>query len=151
MASDDPREQYRSELDTLSRFTDEGRVTPADADAIREFLRAKDGEDMAVTDPEGDTPEPSSLAAYCHRRPNINQQSGDITESLVKMDSLEEHQSNFSTIEFASSISFRTSSLAYFRTHLIFMYFISGSYSSSNSGRTLSAFCSPVLANSESL
>jgi len=64
MASDDPRKQYQAELDTLRRFTDEGRVTTADADAIREFLRAKDGGDMAVTDPEGETLEPSSLAAY---------------------------------------------------------------------------------------
>lgn len=64
MASDDPRKEYRRELDTLDRFADEGKVSADDREAIREFLKAKDPEDMSVSDPEGDAKQPSTLAAY---------------------------------------------------------------------------------------
>jgi len=64
MASDDPRTQYQSELERLTAATERGDLDRDEADAIREFLKAKDPDNLTVTDPSGETLEPSSLAAY---------------------------------------------------------------------------------------
>ncbi len=64
MASDDPRQQYRDELQRLSPAAERGDISTDDADAIREFLHAKDANNLTVTDSTGDTLEPSSLATY---------------------------------------------------------------------------------------
>lgn len=64
MASDDPRNQYRKELERLDTATKNGHVSPDEADAITEFLEAKDPDNLSVVDPDGESLAPSSLAAY---------------------------------------------------------------------------------------
>jgi len=64
MASDDPRQQHQKELERLSAAEESGTVDRDEADAVREFLKAKDPDNLTVNDPDGETLEPSSLAAY---------------------------------------------------------------------------------------
>ena len=64
MTSDDPRTQYQNELSRLDKATTNGHLSPDEAAAIRDFLKAKDPDNLSVTDADGETLEPSSLAAY---------------------------------------------------------------------------------------
>jgi integrase len=83
MVSGDPKNQYQDELTRLEEAcagdsepkpgrkkrldttTDTGSVSTADADAIREFLSAKDANDVTVVESESDSMEYSTLATYC--------------------------------------------------------------------------------------
>lgn len=79
MVSGAPEEQYRKELQRLKKAVDGsdpeagrnqrldsklGSLTEADAEAIREFLSAKDKNDVTVVDPDGESMEFSTLASY---------------------------------------------------------------------------------------
>jgi integrase/recombinase XerD len=79
MVSGAPKEQYKKELQRLEKAVDgsgpeagrnerldskSGNLTEADAEAIREFLSAKDKNDVTVVDPDGESMEFSTLASY---------------------------------------------------------------------------------------
>jgi len=79
MVSGDPKAQYRKELNRIQSAVDGsdpeagrnerldaklGSLTEPDADAIKEFLSAKDKHDVTVVDPEGEGMEYSTLASY---------------------------------------------------------------------------------------
>jgi len=79
MVSGEPKDQYRKELQRLEKAvtdspaengrnerldTTVGNLTKQDADAIREFLAAKDNHDVTVIDPEGESMEYTTLASY---------------------------------------------------------------------------------------
>jgi len=79
MVSGAPQDQYRKELNRLEKAvngsspeagrnerldTKLGSLTEPDAEAIREFLSAKDSHDVTVVDPEGESMEYTTLASY---------------------------------------------------------------------------------------
>jgi len=84
MASDDPRTQYQKELERLTAAEKQGHVDRDEADAIREFLKAKDPDNLTVTDPDGETLEPSSLAAYAQALRLVSKRHEDpLTETTA--------------------------------------------------------------------
>lgn len=94
MVSDDPRNKYHNELDRLEQAANENNVTANEADAIREFLKAKDPEDITVTDSESDSKEPSTLAAYAQAlrlvasridRPLVNADADDVNALMQSL------------------------------------------------------------------